>query len=91
MIMREVLAEEAEHGDRRARLASDVFCDRARKYLGACLAALNGSDAIVFAGGIGENAPAVRARICAELDGLASQSTTRAMQHSRLTRRAHRP
>jgi acetate kinase len=65
--MRELLAEEAENGDRRARLAVDVFCYRVRKYIGAYLAAMNGADAIVFAGGIGENAPAIRARIC---DGL---------------------
>src|SRR5207237_364746 len=68
--MRELLAEEAEHDDRRARLAIDLFCYRVRKYIGAYLAAMNGADAIVFAGGIGENAPAVRARICAELDWL---------------------
>jgi acetate kinase len=65
--MRELLAEEAEHEDRRARLAIDIFAYRARKYIGAYLAAMNGADAIVFAGGIGENASAVRARIC---DGL---------------------
>jgi acetate kinase len=68
--MRELLAEEAEHGDRRARLAVDLFCYRVKKYLGAYLAAMNGADAIVFAGGIGENSPAVRARICAEMDWL---------------------
>ena len=59
-----------EHGDRRARLAIDVFCYRVKKYIGAYLAAMNGADAIVFAGGIGENAPAMRARICAGLDWL---------------------
>ena len=68
--MRELLAEEAEHGDRRARLAVDLFCYRVKKYLGAYLAAMNGADAIVFAGGIGENSPDVRARICAEMDWL---------------------
>lgn len=68
--MRELLAEEAEHGDRRARLAIDLFCYRVRKYLGAYLAAMNGADAIAFAGGIGENAPSVRARICNGLDWL---------------------
>jgi acetate kinase len=68
--MRELLAEEAEHGDRRARLAVDVFCYRVKKYLGAYLAAMNGAEAIVFAGGIGENSPAVRARICADLEWL---------------------
>jgi acetate kinase len=62
--MRELLLEEQEHGDRRARLAIDLFCYRARKYLGAYLAAMNGADAIVFSGGIGENSPAIRARIC---------------------------
>jgi len=68
--MRELLAEEQENGDRRARLAIDVFCYRVKKYLGAYLAAMNGADAIVFAGGIGENSPEVRARICRGLDWL---------------------
>jgi len=68
--MRELLAEEAEHGDRRARLAVDLFCYRVKKYLGSYLAAMNGADAIVFAGGIGENSPDVRARICAGMDWL---------------------
>jgi len=62
--MRELLAEEAEHGDRRARLAIDLFAYRARKYIGSYLAAMNGADALIFAGGIGENASSVRARIC---------------------------
>jgi acetate kinase len=68
--MRDLLAEESENADRRARLAIDVFCYRVKKYLGAYLAAMNGADAIVFAGGIGENAPEVRARICAGLEWL---------------------
>jgi acetate kinase len=68
--MRELMAEEREHADRRARLAIELFCYRVKKYLGAYLAAMNGADAIVFAGGIGENAPSIRARICAELDWL---------------------
>jgi acetate kinase len=68
--MRELLAEEAENGDRRACLAVDAFCYRVRKYLGSYLAAMNGADAIVFAGGIGENAPGIRARICDGLDWL---------------------
>jgi acetate kinase len=65
--MRELLAEAAEHDDRRARLAIDVFCYRARKYVGAYLAALDGADAVVFTGGIGENAAEVRAAIAAGL------------------------
>jgi acetate kinase len=68
--MRELLAEEAEHGDRRARLAIDLFCYRVKKYLGAYLAAMNGADAVIFAGGIGENAPEVRRRICTGLEWL---------------------
>ena len=65
--MRELLAEAREENDRRSELAIEIFCYHARKYIGAYLAAMNGADAIVFAGGIGENASAVRARIC---DGL---------------------
>jgi acetate kinase len=66
--MRELLDEAAEHDDRRARIAIELFCYRVKKYLGSYLAAMNGADAIVFAGGIGENAPAIRERICAGLD-----------------------
>jgi acetate kinase len=49
-------------------LAIDAFCHRVRKYLGAYLAVLGGADAIVFGGGIGEHAPQIRARICADMD-----------------------
>ena len=66
--MRELLAEAHENNDRRARLAIDIFCYRARKYIGAYLAALGGADALIFAGGIGENAPEVRAHICQGLE-----------------------
>jgi acetate kinase len=55
---------EAQDTHPRARLAVDMFCYRARKAIGAYLAALGGAQAVVFTGGIGENAPAVRARIC---------------------------
>ncbi len=60
--MRELLATTGR--DRRVDLAIDVFCYRARKYVGSYLAALGGADALVFGGGIGENAPEIRARIC---------------------------
>ena len=53
--------------DARARLALDVFCYRARKYLGAYLAVLGGAQAVVFTGGIGEHQPEVRAQICADM------------------------
>jgi acetate kinase len=62
--MRELLAELHEQDDRRVRLAVEVFCYRARKYIGAFLAAMGGADAVVFTGGIGENSPEIRARIC---------------------------
>jgi acetate kinase len=62
--MRELLEEAHENNDRRARLAIEIFCYRARKYIGAYLAAMNGADAIVFTGGIGENSAEVRALIC---------------------------
>jgi len=65
--MRELLAEAHEENDRRAMLAIEIFCYRVRKYIGAYLAAMNGADAVVFTGGIGEHSPEVRARIC---DGL---------------------
>ena len=64
--MRTLLAAEAE-GDTRAALAIDMFCYRVRKYLGAYLAVLGGADAVIFGGGIGENAAAVRERICEKM------------------------
>ena len=66
--MRELLAEESAHQDRRARLAIELFVHRVRHYLGAYLAQMNGADAIVFTGGIGENSSEIRHRICAKLD-----------------------
>ena len=65
--MRELLAESSENNDRRAKLAIEIFCYRAAKYIGSYLAAMNGADAIIFAGGIGENSPEVRRLICENL------------------------
>jgi acetate kinase len=62
--MRELLRAAEQEQDQRAEFAIDLFCYRARKYLGAYLAVLGGADAIVFGGGIGEHAPEVRTRIC---------------------------
>ena len=62
--MRMLQSELKEHDDRRVRLAMEMFCYRARKYIGAYLAAMGGADAIVFTGGIGENSPEIRASIC---------------------------
>jgi acetate kinase len=66
--VRELLAEAEEHNDRRAQLAIDLFCYRVRKYVGSYLAVLGGADAVVFTGGIGENAAEVRTRICRGLE-----------------------
>ena len=60
--MRDLLARETE--DVRAAEAVALFCYQARKWIGAYAAVLGGLDTLVFAGGIGENAPPVRARIC---------------------------
>ncbi len=63
--MRELLAAEA--ADPRAAEAVALFCYQARKAIGSFAAALGGLDTLVFSGGIGENSPSIRARIC---DGL---------------------
>jgi acetate kinase len=68
--MRELLDEERENNDRRARLAIEIFCYRARKYIGAFLAAADGAEAVIFTGGIGENSIPVRSRICSGLKWL---------------------
>ena len=64
--VRDLLAYEAD--DPRAAEAIALFCYAARKWIGAYTAALGGLDTLVFAGGIGEHAPLVRARICEGLD-----------------------
>jgi len=63
--MRDLLEHETQHV--RAAEAVALFCYEVKKWIGAFAAALGGLDTLVFAGGIGENAPPVRARIC---DGL---------------------
>ena len=63
--MHDLLKSEAE--DVRAAEAIAIFCYQVRKWIGAFAAALGGLDTLVFAGGIGENAPTIRARICDEL------------------------
>jgi len=68
--MQELLDEAHEHNDRRALLSIDLFCYRARKYIGAYLAAMGGADALVFTGGIGENSAEVRQQICEGLEWL---------------------
>ncbi len=64
------LAEAAQKGNARARLALEVFASCVRHYLGAYLVELGGADVIVFTGGIGENQPAFRAMVLANLEEL---------------------
>ena len=59
-----------EHRDARAAEAVTLFCYQAKKWIGAFAAVLGGVDTLVFAGGIGENAPVIRERICNGLDFL---------------------
>jgi acetate kinase len=68
--MRDLEIEIAEHQDRRAQLAIDMFCSRVVKYIGAYLATMNGADAICFSAGIGENGPEVREKVCKHLEFL---------------------
>jgi acetate kinase len=64
------LAAAAEEGNERAELALGMFAYRVKKYIGSYLAALNGADAVVFTGGIGENSAKMRERILSGLCGL---------------------
>jgi acetate kinase len=66
--MRDLIARSPT--DQRAADAVDIFCYTARKQIAAMVGALGGVDTLVFAGGIGEHAAAVRARICAGLEFL---------------------
>ncbi|MEJ7619103.1 MAG: acetate kinase [Pyrinomonadaceae bacterium] len=81
--MRELLDEAHEHNDRRALLAIELFCYRARKYIGAYLAAAGGADALIFTGGIGENSAEIREHICRGLEWMGVQlDADRNAQHT---------
>jgi len=62
-----------ESADPKAKLAIDLYCYRIARELGSLAAALGGIDALVFTGGVGENAPAIRARICTDAAWLGLQ------------------
>jgi len=64
------LQEKATGGNLRAQLALDIFAYRVKKYIGSYLAVLNGCNAVVFTGGIGENALIMRRRILSDMDSL---------------------
>jgi len=67
------LIELAKQGNTRAKLAIDIFCYRIRKYIGAYCAVLDKVDAVVFTGGIGENAPSLRQQICSGMNQIGIQ------------------
>jgi len=60
----------ASNGDKRARLAIDIFCYRVKTYIGSYIAAMNGVDAILFTGGIGENDGRIRELSLDQMDAL---------------------
>ena len=57
-------------GDKKAKMALDVYCYRLKKYIGAYAAAMGGVDAIAFTGGVGENHNYVREQVCKDLEFL---------------------
>lgn len=60
----------AEHGDKRAQLASDMLRYEIKKYIGSYAAVMNGLDAVLFTGGIGENSDDLRADVCHNMEYL---------------------
>jgi acetate kinase len=80
--MRTLLEAEKE-GSTRARLAVDVFCYRLKKYIAAYAGVLGGVDGLAFAGGIGENAAAIRRRAVEGLEGLGVALDSRANDEAR--------
>ena len=77
------LLEAEQEGNARARLAVDVFCHRLKKYIASYVGVLGGIDAIAFAGGIGENAPRIRARTLEGLDAFGLALDHRANDEAR--------
>jgi acetate kinase len=67
--MREIV-QAAEQGNARAQLAFDIYVHRVVREVGSMLAVLNGADGLVFTGGVGENSPPLRERVCAQLSYL---------------------
>jgi len=88
--MRDLIGNEAT--DIRAAEAVELFCYQIKKWIGAYAAALGGLDTLVFAGGIGENAPSVRARICEGLQflGIEIEEARNAANASVISARAGR-
>ncbi len=62
------ISDAAEHGNKRAKLVSEMLVYEIKKYIGSYAAAMNGLDAVLFTGGIGENAYNVRAEVCKNME-----------------------
>ncbi|MCD7727857.1 MAG: acetate kinase [Ruminococcus sp.] len=62
------ISDAADHGNERAQLAKEKLVYDIKKYIGSYAAVMNGLDVVIFTGGIGENAPDVRADVCADMD-----------------------
>ncbi len=62
------ITEASAHGDKRAQLVSDMLVYEIKKYIGSYAAAMNGIDAVLFTGGIGENAYDIREKVCENME-----------------------
>lgn len=78
----------AEHGDKKAKLVTEMLVYEIKKYIGSYAAAMNGLDAVLFTGGIGENAAEVREAVCADMDffGIKIDNELNKTVHGKLTK-----
>lgn len=76
--IRDILPQ-AKRGNKRAKIALEVFIYRIKKYIGAYIGAMNGCDALVFTAGIGENSGEIRSRVCRGLSALISKFKIRVL------------
>ena len=76
----------AEQGNQRAQLSKDMLVYQIKKYIGSYAAIMNGVDAVLFTGGIGENAPDVREGVCSDMDilGIKLDTVANAGVHGKL-------
>jgi acetate kinase len=82
--MRDLL-DAARSGNADAQIALDVFIGHIRKFIGQFLVEMNGADVLIFTGGIAENHPLLRERICANLDFCGLKLDAEANQGTRAT------
>lgn len=68
--MRVIEDEILQHDNAAANLALDVYCYRIKKYIGSYYAAMNGLDVLIFTGGVGENMPIMRAKVCENMEAM---------------------